>query len=79
MLVSLDELAIGFVLGLLDVPLAPALVAIAAQAIVVSQVGFAVGAKVGERVAEGAEHLSGMAFVALGGFLLLSRLLSSSS
>jgi manganese efflux pump family protein len=75
-LVSLDELAIGFALGLLNVPLAPALAAIAVQAIVVSQVGFAVGAKVGERVAEGAEKLAGVAFLALGGALLLGRLLA---
>lgn len=75
-LVSLDELAIGFALGLLGVPLGPALAAIALQAVVISQVGFAVGAKVGERVAEGAERLAGAAFLALGVLLLLARLLA---
>jgi putative Mn2+ efflux pump MntP len=74
-LVSLDELAIGFALGLLDVPLLPALVAIAVQAIFFSQLGFAVGAKVGERFVEGAERLAGIAFLALGGGLLVARLL----
>jgi putative Mn2+ efflux pump MntP len=73
-LVSLDELAIGFTLGLLNVPLVPALAAIALQAIVVSQVGFAIGAKVGERVAAGAERIAGFAFLALGCLLLVARL-----
>lgn len=75
-LVSLDELAIGFALGLLDVPLLPALGAIAFQAIVVSQVGFAIGARVGERVAERAERLAGIAFLGLGSLLLLARLVA---
>jgi manganese efflux pump family protein len=76
-LVSLDELAVGLTLGLLDVPLVPALAAIALQAIVMSQIGFAVGAKVGARAVEGAERLAGIAFLALGALLLGARLLAA--
>src|ERR1700704_6511012 len=57
--VSLDELAIGFSLGLLNVPVVPAIVLIAAQAFVVSQIGMALGGKVGEATREGAERLAG--------------------
>src|SRR5436305_3523581 len=39
--VSLDELAIGFALGLTSVPVLPAVVRIAAQAFVAAQLGFA--------------------------------------
>ena len=45
--VSLDELAIGFSLGLLNVPIVPAIVLIAAQAFLVLQVGFAIGGRIG--------------------------------
>ncbi|HVR88380.1 MAG TPA: manganese efflux pump [Candidatus Limnocylindria bacterium] len=74
--VSVDELAIGFVFGLLDVPIVPALIAIAAQAFVVSQVGFALGGKVGERFRAGAERLAGVLLIALAGLVLVSRLVS---
>src|SRR5713226_5755715 len=51
--VSLDELAIGFTLGLLNVPIVPAIVLIAAQAFIVSQVGFAIGDRIGAATREG--------------------------
>jgi putative Mn2+ efflux pump MntP len=70
--VSLDELAVGLVLGLVDVPLLPAIVLIGAQAFVLSQVGFAVGARIGGRVREGAERLAGAALVALGAAFLIA-------
>jgi putative Mn2+ efflux pump MntP len=70
--VSLDELAVGLVLGLVDVPLLPAIVVVGAQAFVLSQVGFALGARVGGRVREGAERLAGAALVALGAAFLIA-------
>jgi putative Mn2+ efflux pump MntP len=73
--VSLDELAIGFTLGLLRVPVLPVLIAIAAQAFVMSQLGLRVGARLGERVREGAERLGGIALTTVGAVLLAEKLL----
>lgn len=73
--VSLDELAIGFTLGLLGVPVLPFLAAIGAQAFVASQLGFGLGASLSERFLENAERLAGLALIALGGILLAERLL----
>ena len=73
--VSLDELAIGFSLGLLNVPIVPAIVLIAAQAFIVSQVGFAIGGKVGEATREGAERLAGAVLVVIAGALLVAKIL----
>ena len=50
--VSLDELAVGFTLGLSRVPVIPALLSIAAQAFVVTQLGI----RLGERVSEHFRH-----------------------
>jgi putative Mn2+ efflux pump MntP len=76
--VSLDELAIGFSLGLLNVPIVPAIVFIAAQAFVVSQVGFALGSRVGEATREGAERLAGAVLIVIAGALLVGRILGAS-
>ena len=73
--VSLDELAIGFSLGLLNVPIIPAIVLIAAQAFVVSQVGFALGSRVGAPTREGAERLAGAVLLVIAGALLVGRIL----
>ncbi len=74
--VSLDELAIGFTLGLLRVPMLPILVAIGAQAFAASQLGFQLGASLTRRFREGAERLAGIALVALGIILFAEHLLS---
>lgn len=74
--VSLDELAIGFTLGLLRLPVVLVVVLIAVQAFVVAQVGMRVGAGLGQRVREGAERLAGAALLALGSALLAERLLA---
>ncbi len=71
--VSLDELAIGFTLGLLGVPILAALILIAVQAFTVSQVGFVVGARVSESIREGAERFAGLALIAIGGLVLLGE------
>jgi manganese efflux pump family protein len=73
--VSLDELAIGFGLGLLNVPIVLAIVLIAAQALIVSQVGFAIGDKVGEATREGAEKVAGAALILIAAALLVAKIL----
>jgi len=73
--VSLDELAIGFGLGLLSVPIVPAIVLIAAQAFIVSQVGFAIGDRIGEATREGAEKVAGAALILIAAALLVAKIL----
>lgn len=73
--VSLDELAIGFTLGLLRVPIVPALILIAVQAFAISQVGFVVGTRISESVREGAERFAGVALIAIGGLILLGKII----
>jgi manganese efflux pump family protein len=53
--ISLDELAIGFSIGLVHLPVAAVIVAIAVQAFVAAQLGLALGAKIAERWREWAE------------------------
>lgn len=72
--VSLDELAIGFSLGLLRLPVLPVIVLIGLQAFAAAQIGQSLGARLGERVAEGAERLAGLALIALAAGLLIERL-----
>jgi putative Mn2+ efflux pump MntP len=72
--VSLDELAIGFTLGLLRVPVIPVIIAIAAQAFTVTQVGMRLGTRLSQRVREGAERLAGVALSVLALTLLIERL-----
>ena len=72
--VSIDELAIGFTLGLLNAPVLLAVVLIAGQAFVISQVGFSIGSRVGEAVQEGAERLAGVVLLLLGVGLAIGRL-----
>jgi manganese efflux pump family protein len=72
--VSLDELAIGFTVGLLRLPVIPVIILIAVQAFVVTQVGMRVGDRVGERIREGAERLAGVALGLLAIGLLIAKL-----
>jgi len=72
--VSLDELAIGFTLGLLRLPVVPVIAAIAVQALVVSQLGMRLGERIGERLRERAERLACAALALLGIGLLIAKL-----
>lgn len=74
--ISLDELAIGFALGLARVPVGAAVAAIMLQAFLVSQLGFQIGRRVGARFREGAERLAGIVLISLGAVLLISKLLA---
>jgi putative Mn2+ efflux pump MntP len=74
--VSLDELAVGFSLGLLDIPILLAAVLIAVQAFVLTWIGTSLGGAIGERFAERAEVLSGAVLTLLALFLLGEKLVS---
>lgn len=74
--ISMDELAIGFSLGLTRLPVVPVIVAIAVLALVASQLGLALGAAVGERFRERAEQVAALALIALGGYLIAERALA---
>lgn len=73
--ISLDELAIGFTLGLLHVQVVAVIIAIAAQAFVLAQIGLRIGGRLSERARQGAERLAGLGLTALGVTLLIERLL----
>jgi putative Mn2+ efflux pump MntP len=74
--ISADELAIGFSLGLTGLPAVPVIVAIAVQTLIVSQLGLAIGSLVSERFREHAEQVAGIALIALGCYLVVSRAIS---
>jgi len=71
--VSLDELAVGFTLGVLGVALGPALAYIAAQAFVLTFVGLRLGRRIGARLGERAELAAGIVLALLGLALILDR------
>jgi putative Mn2+ efflux pump MntP len=71
--VSMDELAIGFTLGLLHLPAVAAIIFIIVQAFVVAQLGLRLGAYLSDRVREDIERLAGVALVALGLVLLAEK------
>ena len=74
--ISLDELAIGFTLGLLRLPIAVVIGLIAAQAAIVTQLGLRLGHRLGTRTREHAERLAGAALVTLGIVLLAEKILA---
>jgi len=71
--VSLDELAVGLALGVLHVPLGPALAYIALQAFALTFSGLALGTRLGARLGERAELVAGVVLALLGLALLLSE------
>jgi manganese efflux pump family protein len=74
--ISLDELAIGFTLGLLRLPAGLVVVLIALQTFIVAQLGLRLGARLSVRLREGAERLAGVALTGLGLALLVEKLLA---
>jgi putative Mn2+ efflux pump MntP len=73
--VSLDELAVGFAFGLSRVPVLPALVLIAVQAFVVSQLGFRLGGRLSAPFRQRTERAAGLALGLLGTWLVLQQAL----
>ena len=74
--ISLDELAIGFTLGLLRFPVVLVIALIGLQTLIVTQAGLRLGSRIGEAVRERAEQLAGVVLAALGVVLLGQRLLA---
>ncbi len=72
--VSLDELAIGFTIGLLGLPVLLVVALIAAQAFLASQAGSSLGRRLGERLRERAGQIAGVVLLALGLVLLGLRI-----
>ncbi|MDP9111889.1 MAG: manganese efflux pump MntP family protein [Candidatus Eremiobacteraeota bacterium] len=72
--VSIDEIAIGFPLATEGLPVLWVLVAIAAQAFLLGYAGVSLGAKLGARASKLSGILAGCAFIALGIWLIVSRL-----
>jgi putative Mn2+ efflux pump MntP len=72
--ISLDELAIGFTIGLARLPVTAVIVAIALQAFLAAQLGLAIGARIGERWRERAEQVAGIALILLGGYLIAEQI-----
>ena len=73
--ISLDELAMGFTIGLLHLSLVLAVLLIGVQAFAVAQLGLRLGARLGEGASEWAERLAGVALIGLGILILVQRLL----
>jgi putative Mn2+ efflux pump MntP len=71
--ISLDELAIGFSIGLTRLPVAVVIAAIAVQAFVAAQLGLALGDPGAERWRERAERLAGVALALLGVYLIVEE------
>jgi putative Mn2+ efflux pump MntP len=65
MSISLDELAIGFTIGLLRLSLWLAVVLIGAQAFLFAQIGLRLGARLSVTLRERAEQLAGLALIGL--------------
>jgi manganese efflux pump family protein len=68
--VSMDELAVGFSLGVIHAPVGLALGYIAIQALILTFVGLLLGSRIGGRIGERAELVAGILLVVLGLFLL---------
>lgn len=64
--VSIDELAVGFAIGLLGLPLLFVVALIAAQAFTAAQLGSRLGARVGQRLRENAGRVAGAVLICLG-------------
>ncbi len=74
--ISLDELAMGFTIGLLHLSIVLAVVLIGIQAFAVAQLGLWLGARLGDAAREWAERLAGLALVGLGVMILVEQLLA---
>jgi manganese efflux pump family protein len=73
--ISLDELAIGFSIGLAHLSVIAVIVTIALQAFIAAQLGLAIGAKMSEQLRERAELIAGVALILLGGYLIAEQLI----
>ena len=72
--ISLDELAIGFTIGLLHLSLWSAIVLIGSQAFLFAQLGLRLGARLNESLRERAEQGAGLALLGLAILLAVEQL-----
>jgi manganese efflux pump family protein len=72
--ISLDELAIGFTIGLLHLSLWLAVILIGTQAFLFAQIGLRLGARLNETLRERAEQLAGLALLGLAFLLVVEKL-----
>ncbi len=70
--ISLDELAVGFSIGFIGVPIALTILLIACQAFVFTMVGFTFGSKLKPYLGEWAEKAAGIVLGLLGVWILLN-------
>jgi putative Mn2+ efflux pump MntP len=73
--ISLDELAIGFTIGLLHLSLWLAVLLIGAQAFIFAQLGLRIGARLNAALRERAEQLAGVALLGLATLLVIEKLI----
>jgi manganese efflux pump family protein len=73
--ISMDELAIGFSIGLTRLPVTTVIAAIALQAFAAAQLGLTTGAKIAERWRERTERLAGITLIVLGVYLIAEQLM----
>ena len=71
--ISLDELAMGFTIGLIGLSIWLAVILIGVQAFAVAQLGLRLGSGLGERSREAAEKLAGAALIGLAVLLLVEK------
>lgn len=71
--VSLDELAIGLVIGLLRLPVVAVALLIGAQALVASQLGAALGSRLSGGIGERTEQAAGVLLILLGAGLAVLK------
>jgi putative Mn2+ efflux pump MntP len=72
--ISLDELAMGFTIGLVHLSIWRAVVLIGAQAFVLAQLGLRLGSRISENARENAERLAGIALIGLAALLTFEKL-----
>ncbi len=73
--ISLDELAVGFTLGLLGLPVVAVIVFIGVQTLIVAQLGLRLGDHLSAGAREGAERLAGLALTTLALVLLAEKVI----
>ena len=72
--ISMDELAVGFSIGLSRLPVIIVIAAIALQAFIAAQIGLTAGARIAERWRERTEQIAGIALMLLGAYLIAEQL-----
>ncbi len=76
--ISVDELAVGFSLGLVGLSLPVAVVWIGIQAFVAAEAGLRLGRRVGDELRERAEQLAGLALIGMAVVLLALKIMARS-